>query len=644
MDVRRIEVEFEKLYQTITPYTTHLDGLQKSDMKAKFLGIFHRYSKVKTTKQTKEDDDVIRNLAKNQEIAILRQDKGRGVVIMDRSVYDRKCKQFLDSEKFVKLDSDPTATFQSKMQRTLLSMKNAFDAKTYKKLYPSSSRPGLFFGLAKVHKVPKGVKDVEVLPLRPVISNIGTATYETSKYLAELLKPLSKSQYTIESTKDFIAKVRGINVPEQYSMMSFDVEGLFTNVPLEFTINVILDKIYTKKLVKTKLKRKEMEKLLWLCTTGLHFTFNGEVYRQIDGVAMGSPLGPVLANVFMVELEERLVPTMEQDMPLWYRYVDDTFTYIKESEIEKVKEILNAFHPSIKFTCEKEEGQKISFLDVLVQRNSDVITTDIYRKKTDTNIYINWNSFSPQVWKIGTLKGLLKRAYVICSDETKINSEIKHLRNVFIHINQYPRKVVDEVIRNVKDSSCTTPVTTVVEEVVEGVVEGSDGTVTEEIEEVVVKPCMVLPYAGKQGESIVTDLKKCLRKYLPVEVKTTVSYTGKKLGSFFRIKDKIKEGHQTNCVYAYDSTDDTECREKSKYVGETNVRYETRKGEHCRSDTAVSTHAIGCGHEVNPGNFKILATGYGDWKRRKLAEALYIRDMKPELNRQVQSHKLYLFN
>ena len=74
LDVKRIEVEFEKLYQSITPHTTHLDSLQKSDMKSKFLGIFHRYSKVK---QKPEDDDVIKNLAKNKKIVILRRKRQR---------------------------------------------------------------------------------------------------------------------------------------------------------------------------------------------------------------------------------------------------------------------------------------------------------------------------------------------------------------------------------------------------------------------------------------------------------------------------------------------------------------------------------------------------------------------------------------
>ena len=133
---------------------------------------------------------------------ILRQDKGRGVVILNRPTYVNKGEAFLNGPEFEKLDNDPTKSFQKQVQDTLLRMKNKFTKKLYKKLYPSSSRPGLYFGLAKVHKL-KDSRNVDELPLRPVISNIGTATYELSKYLAELLKPLTKSQYSVESTKDF---------------------------------------------------------------------------------------------------------------------------------------------------------------------------------------------------------------------------------------------------------------------------------------------------------------------------------------------------------------------------------------------------------------------------------------------------------
>ena len=174
---------------------------------------------------------------------------------------------------------------------------------TYNRIYPTSSRPGRFYGTAKLHKIPKDSTDVDILPVRPIISNIGTATYETSKFLAKLLSPLAKSEYTVNSTKDFIAKVKSMKIEDDFEMVSFDVSNLFTNVPLDLTIKLILDKVYKKKMVKTKLKREELKSLLELCTKEMHFSFDGKLYKQVDGVCMGSPLGPVLANVFMVHLE-----------------------------------------------------------------------------------------------------------------------------------------------------------------------------------------------------------------------------------------------------------------------------------------------------------------------------------------------------
>ena len=153
--------------------------------------------------------------------------------------------------------------------------------------------------------------NVEHLPLRPIVSNIGTSTYELANYLASLLKPVGKSQYTISNTSEFIEKIKHKVIPPGYSLVSFDVISLFTNVPLDKTIEIILRRIYTNKEIKTDIKRNDLKNLLLLCTKHVHFTFQDKTYIQTDGVAMGSPLGSVLSDICMVELEHDLIPTLE---------------------------------------------------------------------------------------------------------------------------------------------------------------------------------------------------------------------------------------------------------------------------------------------------------------------------------------------
>ena len=195
---------------------------------------------------------------------------------------------------------------QEKIQRILPKMKNRLSPQEYLRLYPSGSCPGKFYGTAKVHKISEN-DTVDELPIRPIVSNIGTATYNLSKYLAKLLSPLSQSEYTIKNTKQFIEQIRMKQVPDGYKIVSFDVKSLFTNVPLEKTIEITLKRIYERKEINTSISKKEMKQLLTLCTKNVHFTYDNKVYQQNDGVAMGSPLGPVLSGIFMVELENSLV-------------------------------------------------------------------------------------------------------------------------------------------------------------------------------------------------------------------------------------------------------------------------------------------------------------------------------------------------
>ena len=176
------------------------------------------------------------------------------------------------------------------------------------------------------------------------MSNIGTASYQPAKYLAKLLSPLSKSECTVDSNVEFINNIKSEKVPTGHSFISFDVESVFTNVPLDYKINIILTRIYDESELYANVSKKEMKELLLLCTKKAHFTFNNEIHQQYDGVAMGSPLGPKIAGIFMVELEKSLIPNWMEHMSPWKRYVDDTIAVIKLSSIEHVLSILNSFH------------------------------------------------------------------------------------------------------------------------------------------------------------------------------------------------------------------------------------------------------------------------------------------------------------
>ena len=201
--------------------------------------------------------------------------------------------------------------------------------------------------------------------------------------------------------KDFLPRLKTERIPKRLKMISFDVKSLLTNVPLEETIDIVLNKIYDEKKIETNIPGNIMKDLLYLCTEHAHFTYGGKTYIQTDGVAMGSLLGPVLANIF-ISLEEAILPSIKKHVAHWKRYVDNTHAYINPSKIEFVLEKLNSYHPNIQFTYEIEENQKITFLNVLITGARDnKLETTVFRKETNTDLYINWNSHAPIQWKRG---------------------------------------------------------------------------------------------------------------------------------------------------------------------------------------------------------------------------------------------------
>ena len=111
---------------------------------------------------------------------ILKQEKGRGLVLMYRHIYTDKCLALLSTKEFTTVTDDLTKTMESKVPRTLRKTKLKFSEPEYKKLYPTGSSPEKFYGTAKMHKIPVN-GNIDDLPIRPVVSNINTATYNLAK-------------------------------------------------------------------------------------------------------------------------------------------------------------------------------------------------------------------------------------------------------------------------------------------------------------------------------------------------------------------------------------------------------------------------------------------------------------------------------
>ena len=125
---------------------------------------------------------------------------------------------------------------------------------------------------------------------------------------------------------------------------------MFTNVHLNRTIKIILKRIHEDKVNDTTLRKRITKKLNIDSCTKIEISFNSKIYKQIDGISMGSPLGPVLVNIIMTELEKIIVKDLV-DKPLikvYLRYVDDTLLLVKEKDINLIHESLNSFDKNIK--------------------------------------------------------------------------------------------------------------------------------------------------------------------------------------------------------------------------------------------------------------------------------------------------------
>ena len=393
-----IKVNIEKMMKSLVLHVGQpLDDDTKEAVKYEVRSFVKSVRRTCSTKANQSFHRNIQNLAEDDTIAICKFDKGNGVVLLDMKDYIDKCNNILsDTSKFEKLDVSNIADIILKKRSSLqnyvyryLRKSEEVDKSTYDNLYDVGGSPGKFYGLVKVHK--------DGYPIRPVVSMIGTPEYGLAKWLDTFIKPNIPNQFMLNSTQHFVDKIKDFPIYSGDTMVSFDVKSLYTNVPLKETINIVADYVYSKESrCKPPLTKSIFKKLLTLVTQG-NFMFNGKFYRQIDGLAMGGPLGPSLANFFLAHLERTKFDKcpFEFQPKQYYRYIDDVFAIFGEGQShEDFLKFINSVHSSLELTVELTTSS-LPFLDVNVTLHEDCVDLDVFRKKTDTNVLLTFSAVSP---------------------------------------------------------------------------------------------------------------------------------------------------------------------------------------------------------------------------------------------------------
>ena len=160
----------------------------------------------------------------------------------------------------------------------------------YNRLRSTAGRTPSLYGLSKIHK--------EGIPLRPIVSFIGSPTYDLSKHLSKLLSPLvGTSSSAVRNSRDFVDFISTQTIEDDECLVSFDVISLFTNVPIGLAVSVARQSLEADETLydQTSLSVENIISLLELCLNATFLVFRGSFCRQTFGTAMGSPVSVTVA-------------------------------------------------------------------------------------------------------------------------------------------------------------------------------------------------------------------------------------------------------------------------------------------------------------------------------------------------------------
>jgi hypothetical protein len=378
-----------------------------------------------TSKQRKALGE-LKSLVQNRRIRISAADKGGATVDQNTSDYiDEAMGQLSKSEHYMPLQHDPTKQIARKSNEIAddLLNKGHISEQTHKwaRLNVSATRLHRFYTLPKIHKT------LVKPPGRPIVSGVNGPTEKLSKlvdswlqeHMSRLPSYVKDSTHMLETIEEWNRNLGPF--PAHTKLVTIDVTALYTNIPHADLKTAILHHL-------TKDPRSDIPPPNVVVDVAEHvlsnnvFEFEGQIYKQVFGTAMGTPLAPSAASLFMGWLEEQLLEKspvhLKTERETWKRFIDDIFMLWTSSEedLDSFITFINNYHPSIKFTSASSESS-IPFLDILISLQDGYLQTDLYSKPTDAHAYLHHTSCHPHHTVNNIPYSLFIRLRRLCSSE-----------------------------------------------------------------------------------------------------------------------------------------------------------------------------------------------------------------------------------
>ena len=407
----------------------------------------------KNSNLSAEERRAIQNLKTNPDIIILPADKGSTTVVMDHSDYLAEgLRQLSDSSTYKLCQIDPIPKVQQDLQSLLKSYgpSQKLSPESISLLTPAAPRTPTFYMLPKIHK-PNN-------PGRPIVAGYCAPTERISALVDQHLQPIVQNLPShIKDTNHFLHRLSTIPtpLPPGSLLVTVDATSLYTNIPHAHGL-AALEHYLSQRPSERKPDTSFLITLTNFILLNNYFSFEGKVYHQIQGTAMGTRMAPSYANLFMGRLEESFLASQNLKPLAWFRFIDDIFMIWTHGQdtLSSFLQNLNSFSP-IHFTWSSSTNHA-TFLDVNLHLTDGSIHTSVHIKPTNHQQYLHFDSCHPFHIKKSLPYSLATRGRHICSDKNSLSEYAEGLTKAFTNRN-YPTDLVRKQISRAISSHTPNP-------------------------------------------------------------------------------------------------------------------------------------------------------------------------------------------